>query len=282
VSSFIAKQVNFAGSDSALDPKKGEPDKAKTACGSQALNLPMVVGPIAVAYKVSGVSDLVLTPDVLAKIFLGKITSWDDPAIKAINSGASLPSTHITVFYRSDSSGTTQNFEKYLAATAPTVFTSTPDKDSSKAGFAGQGKTGSQGVQQAISSTDGSIGYVEWSYAVSGNLNTAKINNGGGPVTLTAQTAGNAVSSATIASQGGQDLTLKIDYTTKDPNAYPIILVTYEIVCSKYSDATTGTNVKNFLGYTSNGGQASLPDLGYAPLPTSILPKVQAAVASIS
>jgi phosphate transport system substrate-binding protein len=282
VSSFIAKQVNFAGSDSALDPSKGEPDKAKAACGSQALNLPMVVGPIAVAYKVNGLSDLTLTPQVLTRIFLGKITTWNDPQIAAINSGASLPSTKITVFYRSDSSGTTQNFEKYLAANDAADFTTTPDKDSSKAGFAGQGKTGSQGVQQAITSTDGSIGYVEWSYAVSGNLSTAKINNGGGAVELNADTAGNAVSAATIASQGGQDLTLKLDYTTKSPDAYPIILVTYEIACSKYSDATVGGNVNKFLTYTATTGQSSLKDLGYAPLPSSIQPKVQAAVASIS
>jgi phosphate transport system substrate-binding protein len=282
VSSFTAKQVNFAGSDSALDPKKGEPDKAKAACGSQALNLPMVVGPIAVAYKVNGVSNLTLTPQLITEIFLGKITTWNDPKIAAANSGVSLPSTHISVFYRSDSSGTTQNFEKYLAANDAEEFKTTPDKDSSKAGFAGQGKTGSQGVQQAVSSTEGSIGYIEWSYAVSGNLSTAKINNGGGAVELNAQTAGNAVASATVASQGGQDLTLKLNYTTKDPNSYPIILVTYEIVCSKYADSTTGTNVKNFLTYTSSGGQASLQDLGYAPLPSSFLPKVQAAVASIS
>lgn len=282
VSNFIAKQDNFAGSDSALDPKKNEVAKATAACGSPALDLPMVTGPIAIAYKLNGVDNLTLTPDVLAKIYLGKITTWNDPAIKSINSGANLPSTKITVFYRSDSSGTTQNFEKYLAATAPTVFTSTPDKDSSKAGFAGQGKTGSQGVQQAISSTEGAIGYDEWSYAVSGNLQQAKIDNGGGAVELNADTAGAAVAAATVASNGGQDLTLKLDYATKASGAYPIILVTYEIVCSKYSDPKIGSLVKSFLTYTAGAGQDSLKDLGYAPLPDSIKTKVQAAIASIS
>ncbi|MGX7677428.1 phosphate ABC transporter substrate-binding protein PstS [Jatrophihabitans sp. DSM 45814] len=282
VSNFIAKQDNFAGSDSALDPAKGEVAKATTACGSPALDLPMVTGPIAVAYKVNGLTDLTLTPDVITKIFLGKITTWNDPAIKAINTGANLPSTKITVFYRSDSSGTTQNFEKYLAANDPTDFTSTPDKDSSKAGFVGQGKTGSQGVQQAISSTDGAIGYVEWSFAVSGNLDTAKVDNGGGAVELTADSAGAAVSAAKVASNGGQDLTLKLDYATKAPGAYPIILVTYEIVCSKYSDPAIGSLVKSFLSYTSSDGQASLKDLGYAPLPSGIQTQVKAAVASIS
>jgi len=282
VSNFIAKQDDFAGSDSALDPTKDEVSKATAACGSPALNLPMVTGPIAVAYKVNGVKDLTLTPQVITKIFLGKITSWDDPAIKAINSGASLPSTKITVFYRGDSSGTTQNFEKYLAANDPTDFTSKPDKDSSKAGFAGQGKTGSQGVQQAIGSTEGSIGYVEWSFAVSGNLDTAKVDNGSGAVELTADSAGAAVAAAKVASNGGKDLTLKLDYATKTSGAYPIILVTYEIVCSKYADAKIGSLVKSFLTYTAGDGQAALQDLGYAPLPTEIQTQVQAAVASIS
>jgi len=282
VSNFIAKQDDFAGSDSALNPDKGEVAKATKACGSPALDLPMVTGPIALAYKVNGVKDLTLTPAVITRIFLGKITTWNDPAIKSINSGANLPSTKITVFYRSDSSGTTQNFEKYLAANDPTDFTAKPDKDSSKAGFAGQGKTGSQGVQQAIGSTDGAIGYVEWSFAVSGNLDTAKVNNGSGPVELTADSAGAAVAAAKVASNGGKDLTLKLDYATKASGAYPIILVTYEIVCSKYADAKIGSLVKSLLTYTAGDGQNALKDLGYAPLPASIQTQVQAAIATIS
>jgi phosphate transport system substrate-binding protein len=282
VSNFIAKQDDFAGSDSALDPAKDEVAKATAACGSPALNLPMVTGPIAVAYKVNGVKDLTLTPQVITRIFLGKITTWNDPAIKALNANATLPATKITVFYRSDSSGTTQNFEKYLAANDPEDFTSKPDKDSSKAGFAGQGKTGSQGVQQAIGSTEGSIGYVEWSFAVSGDLDTAKVDNGAGPVELTADSAGAAVSAAKIASTGGQDLTLKLDYATRQAGAYPIILVTYEIVCSKYADPKVGALVKSFLTYTAGDGQAALKDLGYAPLPTSIQAKVRAAVSALS
>jgi phosphate transport system substrate-binding protein len=282
VSNFIAKQDNFAGSDSALDPKKDEPTKATAACGSQALDLPMVVGPIAIAFKLNGVSDLTLTPKAVTQIFLGKIKAWNDPAIKALNSGANLPSTKITVFYRSDSSGTTQNFERYLAANDPTDFTSTPDKDSSKAGFAGQGKTGSQGVQQAIGSTDGSVGYVEWSFAVSGNLSTAKIDNGAGPVELSADSAAAAVAAAKPAPSGPGDLSLKLDYATKTSGAYPIILVTYEIVCSKYSDANVGKQVKAFLNYTAGAGQDKLKDLGYAPLPDSIKTQVQAAINGIS
>jgi phosphate transport system substrate-binding protein len=277
VKQFNGGQVDFAGSDSALNPDKGEPAAAQKRCGSPALNLPMVTGPIAVAFKLNGVTDLTLNPDVIAKIFTGKITTWDDPAIKSLNSSASLPSSKITVFYRSDESGTTENFEKYLAATAPTVFTAKPSK--TWAGT-GQGKAKSQGVQQAISSTEGSIGYIEWSFAGSAGLSMAKVDNGGGAVALSADSAGKAVSAAQITGTGN-DLTLKLDYTTKTPGAYPIILVTYEIVCQKYSNSSIGALVKSFLTYTAGPGQQGLPDLGYAPLPSDIDAKVQASVATI-
>jgi phosphate transport system substrate-binding protein len=277
VKQFNGGQVDFAGSDSALNPDKGEPAAAQKRCGSAALNLPMVTGPIAVAYKVNGLSDLTLTPDVIAKIFTGKITTWNDPAIMSINSGASLPSSKITVFYRSDESGTTENFEKYLAAAAPSVWTAKPSK--TWAGT-GQGKAKSQGVAQAISSTEGSVGYVEWSFAGSTGLSMAKVDNGGGAVALSADSAGKAVSAAQITGTGN-DLTLKLDYATKTPGAYPIILVTYEIVCQKYSSSSIGALVKSFLTYTSGPGQQGLANLGYAPLPSDIDSKVQASVATI-
>jgi phosphate transport system substrate-binding protein len=279
VQQFIGKQVDFAGSDSALDPTKGEVDKAKTACGSPAWNLPMVTGPIAVAYNLKGVSGLTLTPTLVAKIFQGQITTWNDPQIAAANSGVTLPSTKISVFFRSDSSGTTQNFEKYLAAAAPADFTATPSK--SWSGKVGSGKKGSDGVQQGVSGTDGGVGYMEWSFAQNGNLGVAKIDNGGGAVELTADAAGKAVASAKVVGVDG-DLTLKLDYATKAPGAYPIILVTYEIVCSKYADSAKGTDVKAFMTYIAGDGQKGLADLGYAPLPSSLQTQVQASVAKLS
>jgi phosphate transport system substrate-binding protein len=279
VKQFTGGQVDFGGSDSALDPMKGEVAAAEKRCGGAALNLPMVTGPVAIAFKLNGVTDLTLTPDVIAKIFLGKITTWNDPAIKALNSGANLPSTKITVFFRSDESGTTQNFEKYLAAAAPSEYTAEPSKTWS--GKVGQGKSKSQGVQQALTSTEGGIGYLEWSFAGSGGLSMAKIDNGGGAVALTADTAGKAVSAATVTGTG-DDLTLKLDYATKVADAYPLILVTYEIVCKKYSNAAIGSLVKSFLTYTAGPGQTGLADLGYAPLPQDIDAKVQASVAKIS
>ncbi|HVU93299.1 MAG TPA: phosphate ABC transporter substrate-binding protein PstS, partial [Jatrophihabitans sp.] len=246
ISSFTAGQVAFAGSDSALDPGKGEVDAAQKRCNSAPLDLPMVVGPIALAYKLKGVDKLVLTPELIAKIFTGKITKWNDPAIAAKNSGANLPGSTINVIYRSDASGTTQNFETYLAATDPTDFTAQPAKDNAQKVFAGQGKAKSQGVAAAIASTEGSIGYDEFSFAVSSGLQTVSVDNGGGPVDVSKDTASAAAGAAQVTGTG-DDLTLKIDYATKTPGAYPLILVTYEVACTKYSDAATGTFVKNFL-----------------------------------
>ena len=279
VTDFKSGKVDFAGSDSALDPTKNEVADATTRCGSPALDLPTVVGPIAIAFKLNGVSKLTLSPQLIARIFLGKIVKWNDPAIAAANSGVTLPSTAITAFYRSDQSGTTQNFEKYLAATDPADYTATPSKV--WAGTVGQGKSGSQGVQQGIQATEGAIGYLEYSFAVNGGLRTASVDNGGGAVALSATTAGAAVSAAKVTGTG-DDLTLKLDYATKVAGAYPIILVTYEIACTKYADAAKGALVQSFLSYTAGAGQDSLKQLGYAPLPADIHAKVQASIAKIS
>ena len=280
IAALTAGTVQFAGSDAALDPKEETPGVRKT-CGSTPLDLPMVVGPIAVVYKLQGVDKLILDGPTIADIFLGRVKAWDDPEIKKLNPGVKLPSTAITPFYRSDDSGTTFNFESYLSATAKSIFTATPDKVSKGAHFAGQGKTGSQGVADAVTQTEGGIGYVELSYAAKGGLATAEINNGAGPVALSADTASKTAGTAKIVGKG-EDLSLSIDYAVKTPGAYPIVLVTYEIVCSEYKDSSTATFVKNFLNYTINDGQQQLLQLGYAPLPSALAVKVKKSIATIS
>ena len=280
ITDFSAGQVDFAGSDAALNPDAGEVAKASKACGSQAIDLPMVTGPISIAYNVSGVSKLVMTPDVLAKIMTGKIKTWNDPAIKAINKGVNLPSANITVFNRADESGTTQNFERYLAASAPSVWKAEPSK--TWAGV-GQGKQGNQLVGSSVKATQNSIAYVEWSYAIQNNLSIAEIDNGAGPVQLSSQTVGKTVATAKVQPSGPGDLTLQLDYATKTPGAYPIILVTYEIVCTHYKDARTGALVKSFMNYiSSSAAQDSVHNLGYAALPAAVQQKVQAQIAKIS
>lgn len=283
IKQFIAKQVDFAGSDSALKttPKDGkvEADDAKAACGSEAWNIPMVTGPIAIAYNVKGVDKLVLNAEVAAKIFDGKITTWNDPAIAALNKGVTLPSTPIKVFFRSDESGTTENFTKYLKAAAPDAWSyDTGKKWTGK----GEGKEKSAGVATAVKGQDGGITYVELSYAQQNQLSMAQIDNGSGPVELTADSVGKTVATAKQTGTGN-NLALKIDYATKEAGAYPIVLVTYEVVCSKYADAETGKKVKSFLKtFSSDAVQKQLESKGYAPLPTEVATKVQTAVDAIS
>jgi phosphate transport system substrate-binding protein len=275
---FIAGQVDFAGSDAAMSA--AEIASATTRCGGNpAIDLPMVVGPIAVAYNVSGLKDLTLTPALLSKIFLGQITTWNDPAIAAANKGVTLPSTKISVFFRSDASGTTQNFTTYLNTADPTDFPAAPAQ--AWPGSVGEGKKGSDQVQQSVSATDGGIGYMEYSFAENANLPTAKIDNGGGAVALTTDSASKGAATAQLVGTA-PDLALKLDYANKTAGAYPIVLVTYEVVCTKGLPAANASLVKSFLTFTAGAGQDELADLGYAPLPAAIQTKVQAAVAAMS
>ena len=276
VTDFISNQVDFAGSDSALKEAQFADAKTKRCSGNDAINLPMVTGPIALAYNVSGVSKLILTPTILSSIFGGKITNWNDAAIAKVNPGVTLPTLAIATIHRSDSSGTTDNFTKYLAAAGGWTF---PGGKSWTAP-GGTGAQGSDGAAKAVSTTAGSIGYVEWGFAQSNKLAMAQIDNGGGAVELTADSVGKAVGAATVVGVG-KDLSLKLDYTTKAPGAYPVILVTYEIVCSAGNGAK-GALLKSFLGYTATDGQTTLTTLGSAPLPTEIQTKVVAAAKALS
>ena len=279
VQAFTGGQVAFAGSDSALKPEEHGPADARCKSG-KALDLPMVGGPIAIIYNLKGVDDIQLAPKTIAGIFAGTIKTWNDPAIAKDNSGAKLPSTPIKPLHRSDDSGTTDNLTKFLLATAPDVWKFEGGKTwPAKAG--GQGLKGSDGVSTGIKQGDGTIGYAELSYATNGKLQPAKVQNGSGQFSeISSDSASKAIAGATVAGPGN-DLALKVDYKAKD--GYPIVLVTYEIVCEKGLPSDQAKFVKSFLTYTSSQqGQSILSGLGYAPLPDSILTKVQAAVKGLS
>ncbi|HEY4990741.1 MAG TPA: phosphate ABC transporter substrate-binding protein PstS [Nakamurella sp.] len=278
VADFLANQVDFAGSDSALSADQLATAKSTRCGGNDALNLPMVTGPLAVAYNVPGVTDLTLTPSVTAQIFNGKITTWNDPAIAALNPGVSLPALAIQSVHRSDDSGTTDNFVKWLKAAAPADWTFDTGKTwLAPGGVAGQGN---DGVGKEVQATTGAVGYVEWGFALDQNLSIAKIDNGAGAVELTGEAASKTVEAAQVVGTG-QDLTIKIDYATKAPGAYPIVLVTYELVCSA-GNKDLGALLQSFLGYTATDGQATLSSLGAAPLPAALQTKVIASVKTIS
>ncbi|MFJ9853633.1 phosphate ABC transporter substrate-binding protein PstS [Streptomyces sp. NPDC101150] len=280
VTTFLQGQTAFAGSDSALKPE--EIAKSKKLCkGGQAIDLPMVGGPIAVGYNVPGVDNLVLDAPTLAKIFDSKITKWNDAAIKKLNPGAKLPDLKIQAFHRSDDSGTTDNFTKYLKAAAPGDWKHEPAKKWE--GTGGQAASGSSGVSSQVKQTSGAISYFELSYATAGKIPTVKLNTGAkAPVEATVDNASKAISEAKPAGEGN-DLALKLNYTTKAEGAYPITLVTYEIACDKGNKAETLPATKSFLTYVSSeDGQKALKALGYAPLPTEIADKVRKTVATLS
>lgn len=277
IQDFINKQTAFAGSDSALKDADKTAADARCAAGP-AIDIPMVGGAIVAAYNVAGVDKLILTSDLLAGIFGNTITKWNDPKIAAANPGVTLPDATIAQFHRSDSSGTTDNFTKFIAGTS-TAWTFGNAKEWKAPG--GQGAKGSDGIAAAVKSTPNSIGYVELSFAQDAKLSGAWIDNGSGtPVEPTSANAAKTIESATIKGTGN-DLALSIDYKTTA--GYPAVLVTYEITCEKGLDPNLVPLTKSFLTYTaSDAAQNKLTELGYVPITGELLTKVRTAVSAIS
>ena len=283
VSEFIGKQTDFGGSDSPLNASAGETDKAAGRCGSPAWNLPVVFGPIAITYNLQGVDGLALDGATAAKIFNGGITQWNDPAIAALNSGKNLPATKITVVYRNDQSGTTDNFQKYLDAASDGAWGKGAGKGFN--GGVGEGAKGNEGTSAAIKSTPGAITYNEWSFAKAQNLAIANVITSAGPeaVQISTESVGKTIEGAKVKGSGN-DLVLDTSsfYKPTAAGSYPIVLATYEIVCSKYTDADTGKAVKAFLQATITTGQTGLADNGYIPIPDTFKTKLTTAIDAIA
>lgn len=277
VEAFLSAQVSFAGTDSAVEDD--DMDAAIERCGGNpAINIPLVGGAIAVVFHLEGVDSLVLDPPTLAAIFSSEITRWDDPAIVALNPDAQLPDAAIAQFHRSDSSGTTANFSDYLEATAPDAWDYDTGKEWTAPG--GQGARGSDQVSASVAQTPNSIGYVELSYLIDAiNTKPVSIDQGGGPVLPTADNASITLASSTALGENG-NIVLDIDYTTTVPDAYPISIVTYEIVCTTgLSEGQNPALVAAFLDFAaSDSGQELLGQIGYVPLSGDLLDDVRASV----
>ena len=274
---FTQGTDDFAGSDYPLSgTQKPAADKR---CGGSAIDLPMTPGAIAVGYNLPGIDSLRLSAKTLGAIFTGKITTWDDPAVAADNPGVKLPSTGISTFHRSDTSGTSYNFSNYLFNDSGGSWTTPPDKQwPSAAG--GQGSKGTAGIAQGVSSTPGGIGYMEDSYAVQGHIAVAKIGDRAGNfVELTAGHTTNFLAHAKVVGSGS-DLALAFDYDATGPDIYPNSLVTYEFVCAAGNKSPA--LLKGFLGYAAGTGQSILVANGYVPLPAAIQAEVQTAVSTLT
>ncbi|MFI2379530.1 phosphate ABC transporter substrate-binding protein PstS [Streptomyces sp. NPDC018964] len=278
ITAFTQGTVGFAGSDSALEAEEIAATK-KVCSGGQGIDLPMVGGPIAVAYNVEGVDDLVLDAPTLAKIFSDKIKNWNDPAIAKLNPDAKLPDLKIQAFHRSEDSGTTDNFTKYLIETTPENWKYEGGKAWTAPG--GQSASGSSGVAQQVKQTNGAISYMELSYAKDSSV--VAIDTGAAePVKASVEGATKAIADAKVVGTG-KDLALELNYATKAEGAYPITLVTYEIVCDKGNKAESLPTVKAFLNYiASEDGQQVLAENDYAPMPEEIITKVRSTIAGLS
>ncbi len=284
VSEFMGGQTDFGGSDSPLSESKGEIAKAAERCGGNpAWNLPAVFGPIAVTYNVAGVDSLALDGPTLAKIFNGAVKTWNAPEIAALNEGVTLPAEPINVIFRSDESGTTDNFLQYLEAASDGAWTQGAGK--AFTGGVGEGAKGNEGTSAAIKNTEGAITYNEWSFAKSQDLSYAQIITSAGPepVELTSESAGKSIDGVKIKGEGN-DLVLDTTsfYTPTEAGSYPIMLGTYEIVCSKYADPEVATAVKAFMTSALGNGQKGLEDNGYIPIPDAFKERLTTAVNAIS
>jgi len=255
--------TDFAGTDSTVKPDDG------VAEGSF-LYVPTVAGPITVSYNLSGVDKVQLSPDTVADIFQAKITKWNDPAIAKDNPGVTLPDTSITVAHRSDGSGTTSNFTKYLAAAAPSTWKlGSGDTVAWPSGT--QGAEKNTGVAQIIKQTDGAVGYVDFSDALETKLTFASIQNKDG------QFVAPSVEGATAAVAGAEvnpDLTYD-PLNASGADAYPITAPTYLLLKTKY-DADKASLVTDYVRYLLTDGQPIAKDVNFAALPPGLQQKALA------
>ncbi len=275
---FMGGGADFAGSDRAL---KIDENKAGAfqgcAAESTAIDVPIYISPIAIIFKLDGVTELNLTPEVLAKIFRGDINNWNDPAIAALNQGVTFPDQAITAVHRSDESGTTENFTDYLHVAAEGVWTDGASGEWPIKG--GEAAKGTSGVVAAVTGGNGTIGYADASQA--GQASIAKIGPEGKFEAPSEEAAAAAVENSPLEEgREANDIAVKLD---RKAEGYPIVLVSYGIACSEYKDPAKGELVKAYLGYIASeeGQQAAAESTGSAPLSATLREKVTAAIATI-
>jgi phosphate transport system substrate-binding protein len=278
---FISGGSAFAGSDSYLSSDELKSTFAACAAGTKPFEVPAYISPIAVIYNLPGVTDLNLDASTLAKIFAGTITSWNDPAIVALNPQAKLPSTAITAVHRSDDSGTSKNFSDYLFQTAKADWAI--EKPADTWPFkSGEGAQGTSGVVAAVTNGTGTIGYADAFKA--GKLGIANIKVGDKFVKYTPEAAAAVVAeSKPVDGRAATDMAIEINRTTTDSTHYPIVLVSYLIGCNQYVRAGSAALVKPYFEYIlSPEGQATVAStVGSAPLSAAQATKALAIISGI-
>lgn len=279
ITALEGKTVDFGASDPPLKPA----DFATLEKVGPVQQIPMFLGAITVSYNLPGVkSGLKLDGPTIAEIFLGKIKTWNDPAIAGLNPGVSLPSTPITVIHRSDSSGTTSGFTGFLASVSP-EWKSKVGEGKTVPWPTGTGAKGNAGVAGAVQQTTGSVGYVEQSYALEHKFTYASVKN----------KSGNYIEptlASTSAAAEGVEVPANLGIKIKNPaapTAYPITSQTFVVVYKDMCKAgvpggeAAAKGVVKFLEYGLGSGQSILSQADYAALPAAILTKSKEAVTAL-
>ncbi|ASU58776.1 MULTISPECIES: phosphate ABC transporter substrate-binding protein PstS [Nocardiopsis] len=272
-SQFIDGAVAFAGTDAAMDPDENA-DARERCGGSDVVNLPAYVIPIAVVFNLEGVDSLNLRPQTLAKIFNQEITRWNDPEIAEDNPDADLPDMAITPVNRSDDSGTTENFANYLSAAAPDAWPHEPSGQWPLT--ARESAQGNSGIADTVERAGGSIGYVEMSHVH--GMSTVDIGVGGEFVEISPEAAAQVVAESPQREDNPSeyDLALDLNYGTTEAGSYPLVLVSYEVVCLDYPDDAQAERVKSFLRYvvSPEGQSAASEETGSAPVSDALREKL--------
>ncbi|HLY99247.1 MAG TPA: phosphate ABC transporter substrate-binding protein PstS [Candidatus Angelobacter sp.] len=264
IKQITAKTVDFGASDGPMT------DEQLKAAGFEILHLPTVLGAVVPTYNVPGVStDLKFSGDVLADIFLGKITKWNDARIAKTNPGVKFPALDIVVVHRSDGSGTSYIWTDYLSKVSDEWKTKV-GKNTSVNWPAGLGGKGNEGVSGTVKQTEGGIGYVELIYALSNNLSYGSVQNPAG------QFVKANLESVTAAAASVKDMPedFRVSITNAPGKAaYPISSFTWLLIPAKWSDAGKKKVMIDFLNWMLEGGQGMVGNLQYAPLPKNVVAK---------
>lgn len=273
---FSDGTVDFGASDAPMS------DSAIAALDGNVLHIPTVLGADVAAYNLPEVTDtLRFTPEVLADIFLGRITRWNDPRLASANRGVALPARDLVVVHRSDGSGTTYIWTDYLSKVSP-EWASRVGRGTSVAWPVGIGGRGNEGVAAVVRQTPGALGYVELGYAIINNVPYGRVRNRSGNLVFpTIETLTNAAAGA--MAEMGPNTDFRVSIT--DPpgaDAYPISSFTWMLLHREYPDSAKAATLVEFLWWALTEGQAMAPELGYAPLPGAMLPWIADRLASIT
>lgn len=271
---FTDGATSFAGSDALMDEE--EYGLAVEACDgdSGAIHLPLYISPVAVIFNLDGIDSLNMDADTIAGVFNGEITSWDDEAIASQNEGVDLPSSAITIVHRADESGTTENFQDYLVKASSNWPADETSGDWQ--GAAGESGPGTSALVQIVQDNVGAIGYADASRA--GELGTVALKVGEEYVPFSAEAAAAVVDASPLSTgaNGENDLAFELDRTTTAAGAYPLVLVSYTIVCQQYDDETERALVTEFVKYvaSADGQNQAASAAGSSPISSDLSARV--------